>query len=96
MKHEPYHTCDRCGKKIEYVPTMFEFFSRLVKVTVKPSKYKTITADISGFIDKVIGLEFPFADKEITLKIYGSTMENELDLCADCTKAFNEFMKGEK
>lgn len=95
MKHDPIYTCDRCVKKIEYTPRFFQFFSRTLKITVPHSKYEAVTADIEGFVTNVIEKEFPDANKEITLYINGSTQQSDLDLCADCTKAFREFMKGE-
>lgn len=94
MKHEPIYTCDRCGKKIEYTPKFFNSFSRTLNIAIPPSKYGVVTADIEGFVANVIEKEFPDANKEITLYLHGSTYYSDLDLCADCTKAFRKFMKG--
>lgn len=97
MQHEPYHTCDRCGKKIEYVPKYFHtHFGKMFIKSCNPSTIQAIKVDFNGYLADVVKKEYSDVEDIVTLVVNSNERNSELDLCADCTKAFNEFMKGEK
>lgn len=96
MKHEEiYHTCDRCGKKIDILPNNADFLMRKLRKTVNAKQYKIISADTQAYVAN-LERESPDIDA-ITIEILCTyrIKNNEIELCGDCRKAFERFMRNE-
>lgn len=98
MKHENiYHTCDRCGKKISdeiHRARRAHFFRR----EVIPIKLKAITYEPFSYDSEKKIIEINEDSKILEMQIITSYNEKvtELELCKDCRKDFERFMKNER
>ena len=91
MKHcEEYYTCDRCGKKIKDVPRHLEYLNIFYR---KPVKIEARTAEpfVYNADDEV--KSFDVGSMEITVAY--NACSKEYDLCPECRKDFERFMKNE-
>jgi tRNA G26 N,N-dimethylase Trm1 len=94
MKHEEiYHTCDRCGKELKQIP-FWGFPIRYKKILeIRENSAEAITyaineeiARMNNIIDnRMLEIEFVSGYRR---KI------KDIELCGDCRKDFEEFMKG--
>lgn len=92
MKHEEiYHTCDRCGKKIDIMPGEIPLFQKILKRKVDTEEYEEITTDVKAYISNQLKQDVDSMEIVITWHYY--TKRKKFDLCGDCRKAFERFMK---
>lgn len=95
MKHEEiYHTCDRCGKKIDIVPSETTMFQKIIKRKVNAEEYEKITADVKAYVSD--RLKQGVDSMEIRIAWNYDTKLKKFELCGDCRKAFERFMRDEK
>lgn len=92
MRHcEEYYTCDRCGAKIEKVPSCEQwthFFYRR-----RPMKIKTETISPQEY-PRACDLNCAQVESMEMVVSY-NTETKEYDLCPKCRKDFERFMKNE-
>lgn len=91
MKHE-YYTCDRCGKKIENRKRILPFRKEKVEVF---TEMKTTTQDFYDIKSTAKG-ELMEDINSIEIEFCGYLKEEKYELCGECRKAFEKFMKCEK
>lgn len=95
MRHEEiYHTCDRCGKRIDKMPIDTKYVNCLWKKIFSPKEYKLLTADREGYITSTELI----SEDVVSATIFENyeLKEKKFDLCGDCRKAFERFMRNEK
>lgn len=94
MKHNKvWYTCDRCGKEFNMTPSDCPFLPFRRKKCYKPKKMMKITTDLKGFIGKTELISTECVSAEI-IEFY-DRKEEIIELCPDCRKAFERFMKNE-
>lgn len=97
MKHEKkeWYTCDRCGEKIEEIPSnVIQSWRNIIRRRLlKPSELHTLTADKAGYISKTELLSPDVVSAEIVE--YYNMKRNEIHLCGKCRKEFERFMRNE-
>lgn len=102
MKHsEEWHTCDRCGEKIENVPGKNLFpnilFPRITRTMLKNQiSLRTFVAEREKQINA--GEDYCSIPEigSIIIEEWYNTKEKEFDLCPKCRKDFEEFMKNDR
>jgi hypothetical protein len=94
MIHEEiYHTCDRCGVKIKPLRLPFTQNTR-VPLTIDRTCEKTLTELTNSVIDEVDkNIRCPTVELTIRTKVFRHN--DTLELCKDCRKEFEKFMRGE-
>ena len=82
--------CDRCGKEIKYHLSQFEFLSNCFK---QYRRIETISAEIT---DRCYATPFSIPNIEAMdiVECYDQKRK-EYNLCSDCRKLFERFMKNE-
>lgn len=95
MKHEEiFHTCDRCGKRIDKVPTDTRSLQRLWRKNFSPTEYKLLTSERYGYINKADLISENVISVQVCEEY--NIKEKKFDLCGDCRKAFERFMRNDK
>lgn len=95
MKHvrEEWYTCDRCGEKIEEIPSnvMKSWRNVIRRRILKPSELHTLTTDKNGYVSKNELLLPDVVSVEIVE--YYNGKRNDIHLCGNCRKEFEVFMR---
>lgn len=86
MEHT-HHTCDRCGKKINGNLKALSFMRFVVK---KPMNIRVTTPN--GYVAREFIDEF---SNELNLEIHGCNEYKYFELCGNCRKDFERFMRNE-
>lgn len=93
MKKEEYF-CDRCGKKLEEHKRIFGFSRKecIAQLELKTDdflpEYPT-PADIGKMAKELANKEYDYMD----ITLHGLTRNKNIELCGNCRKDFEEFMK---
>lgn len=93
MKHiqKEWYTCDRCGRKIENIPSdiIGKIFKRIE--FGKPVEIMMLTADKNGYVsdEKLIAPDVCSAE----INEYYDGKRVDIHLCGKCRKEFERFMK---
>ena len=104
MKHK-YTTCDRCGKRLDSIETNEYGIKSLIKrkLSIKDKTEDEILELIARSYEKATyrtDESFDIVDEEnaveqIALEIDFRGSNKTYDLCSDCRKAFEKFMRNE-
>lgn len=95
MKHESktWYSCDRCGVKIDAVPSNVIYTHRVFRHFMKPCEFEALTAEKKVYISDakivtqdVLGVDF-VASYDVGQK--------RIHLCGKCRKDFEGFMRNE-
>lgn len=88
MIHEEiYHTCDRCGNKLKNDIIKFDR-----KKEIKILSVKTATERVEEVLKRA---EMESCIREIKIEMKHFLQTDHIELCCDCRKAFEQFMKNE-
>lgn len=91
MKHEKeWHTCDRCGKEINELPSQKHILRRKF---VRPSELKMMCDEKYGYISNAKLITDDVAS--VTIVECHDVKRKYFDLCPKCRKDFERFMKNE-
>ena len=90
------HFCDRCGCKLEEGKRLLRFIQKdcMMKVEVRTDDFLPEYPSAFEIAEKAKEL----AKKEhdyMTIRLFGWRREKTLELCGNCRRAFEEFMKNE-
>lgn len=93
MKHKKeWYTCDRCGKKVDEIPSnVIDKISKWFKFG-KPVEIMMLTADKTGYVSSTKLIMPDVCSAEI-IEYYKEKRRN-IYLCGKCRKEFERFMNG--
>lgn len=91
MRHEKeWHTCDRCGKEIDKLPSQKHILRRK---NVSITELEMMCDEKYGYVanERLISEDVV----SITIVEYHDVKTKRFDLCPKCRKDFERFMKNE-